>query len=152
MRRCWAPNPSVVSLLDGLSHHVVPRRVECVHLDLTQQVAKGARVVVLDVRIEQAKGREQARRWRHDDALHVQCLGHARSEQRPIAAKSEQRVVARVAAAFGGHGLDGTYHIRGGNLVRAVGSVRQGETERRRDLLCERLPRLGGMQWQGTTH
>ena len=104
---------------------------------------------MLDIGVEQAKGGKQARRRRHNDAPHVQRLGHARGEQRPIAAKGKQRIVARVTATLGGHRLDGTHHVRGGDLMRAIGRMRQRQTERLRNRRLEDLPRLVGIQRQG---
>src|SRR5262245_8295421 len=115
--------------------HLRPGSIHGRQIDFAQQGAECPRVVMLHSRVEQAKGREQPRRRRHDDARHAQRLGHARGEERPVAAEGKQCVLARIASALGGDGLDGTDHVGGGDLVGTVRRALQREPERPSDLL-----------------
>src|SRR5262249_9124996 len=68
--------------------------------EATRRPAPRADVVVLDLGIEQAEGREEpGRRW-DDDARHLERSRHPGGEQWPVAAEGEQRVLARVATAL----------------------------------------------------
>ena len=107
---------------------------------LPQQAAERARVVMLDIGVEQAERREQPGRRRHHDALDAERRRHAGREQRAVAAEGEQRELARIAPALGRHRLDGADHVRGGDQVRAVGGALERHAERLGDLLA-RTPR-----------
>ena len=90
---------------------------------------------MLDLRVEQPEGREQARRGRDDDGPHPHLLRHPGREQRSVAAEGEQRVVARVAPALGRDGADGPDHVRDRHLPRAPRPVLRRKPERARHLV-----------------
>ena len=101
--------------------------------------APGAHVVVLDLGVEQAEGREEPGRGRHDDARHLQRPGHPGGEERPVAAEGEERVLARVAAALARDRADRAHHVRRGDQVSAVGRLGERQAERHGDPLLEDL-------------
>ena len=113
-----------------------------------QQAAEGAGVVVLDVGVEQAEGREQAGRRRHDDAAHAELLRHRAGEHRAVAAEGAERVVARVAAALARDRADRPDHVGAGDLVGAVGGVLERQAERPGDPLGDRRARALGVEFQ----
>ena len=133
-------------LLQGLVGELAPGPIDVGEVGPAQQAAEGARVVVLDVGVEQAEGREQAGRRRHDDARHAERRRHAAGEQRAVAAEGEQREVARVAAALGRDRLDGADHVGGGDQMRAVGRVLQRHAQRAGDRALEHAARLVGVE------
>ena len=88
-------------LLRCLLRERVPCGGDLAEIGLSQQAAKCAGIVMFDVCVEQPERREQSSRRRHDDAADAERRRHAGGEQRPIAAESEQRELARVAPALG---------------------------------------------------
>ena len=133
-------------LRHGFSGHAIPGSVEFMRIDLAQQAAPGARVMMLDISIKQAERREQTGRGRYDNALHLQGFRHPSGEQRTVAAKGEQRIGPRVTAAFGGDSTDGPHHIRGGDLVGAIRGMGQRQAKWRSDFFCKHLLRLLSVQ------
>ena len=101
----------------------VPGGVDIRHALGRQHAPEGARVVVLDVGIKQSERREQTGRRRHHHQLHAERLREIRAEQRSVAAESEQREAAHVAAALDRHRTDRPHHVRAGNLEGGIGRM-----------------------------
>src|SRR6267378_3653950 len=89
-------------LIARLARERVPSHGNFLRVGFSEQPPEAARIVILDVGVEQPERGEKARRRRHDDALHAERLSHAAGEHRAIAAESEQRELARIAPALSG--------------------------------------------------
>ena len=101
--------------------------------------------MVLDVGVEQPERGEEPGSGRHQDPRHVQGGRHRRGEEGPVAAEGEHRVPPRVAPALARDRPDGPDHVRGRNLVGAVGGVGEVEAEGARDPFLEDLAAAFGV-------
>ena len=130
--------PLARELLAGLCGQRLPSGVDFIERAAAQQTPKRARVMMLDVGIEQSERRKEPRRRRHDDAADPERFGHAAGEQGAIAAEREDRELAGIAAPLGGDGLDGADHVRRGDQMSAVSRVLEREPQRFRHFVAQR--------------
>src|SRR5437762_2728409 len=75
-------------------------------------------------------------------------LGHARRENRAVAAECDERVIARVAAALARHGFERPAHVGGGDQMRAICRLLDAHAERPRDPIGDNGARLRGGELQ----
>ncbi len=89
--------------------------------------------LVLDLREQQTRRAEHARRQRHQHAAHLERARDRDGDHRPVAAEPAEHELARVAAAIGRDRLDRPRHRRDRQLEDAVGGLGRALAERLRD-------------------
>ena len=107
----------------------------------SSRIRCGAHVVVAQVGEQHAEGREHARRARDDDLADADLARDRDRVQRPRAAIGDQREIAGVEAALGGHALHRVGHGGRGDAQDAVGGLGHAHAERLGDA---RKRALGG--------
>jgi hypothetical protein len=80
-------------------------------VETSRPASPGPDVVVLDLGVEEAEGREEPGRGRNHHPRHLQRPCHARGKERAVAAEGEERVLARVTAPLARDRPDGAHHV-----------------------------------------
>ena len=99
-----------VELRDGLAGELVEARRELRLVEALERVALGGDELVLEIGREQAGGGEDAGVRRHEHARDLELERDVAGEQRPGAARGDERELARVVAAPHGVELDRLGH------------------------------------------
>ena len=111
-------------------------------LELADRLQHGTRMLVLNVRHQQAEGAEESGGVRHEHVLESHRAPQLCGMQWPRAAERDQGVVARVPASLHGHGANRADHVRCSDGVDSVRSVLDRETRGAGDLGVDCLARV----------
>ena len=107
----------------GLFDHGFEHAREGLGLGLVEAAVEGADQLVLDIGKQEPEGAEQAGDGRHDDARHVECLGHARRMHPAVAADGDEGQSGRIASALDGNTPHGAHHVGADQAVNAIGRL-----------------------------
>src|SRR5271166_4778257 len=111
-----------------------------------EQRLPGPREVIRNLRIEQAPGRKDTGGGRDQYLPDHQRLGHRGGEQRPVAAKGDERIFAGIATPLARHRLDCPDHVRRRDQMGAPGTLFDRHAERLRDLVLDGRTRLARVE------